>query len=39
MLPTRAYAEAMKADELLLLPVPAAVVEQIAGRPAFERLH
>jgi hypothetical protein len=39
MLPALAYAEAMRATDLLLMPVPKAVIEEIAGRPPHERLH
>ncbi|MGH6925166.1 MAG: hypothetical protein ACRED5_15645 [Propylenella sp.] len=39
MLPALAYAEAMKERDLLLMPVPKAVIEEIAGRPPRERLH
>jgi hypothetical protein len=39
MLPALAYAEAMRDSELMLMPVPRAVIEEIAGRPAHERLH
>jgi hypothetical protein len=39
MLPALACAEAMKANDLLLLPVPKTVIEEIAGRPSHERLH
>lgn len=39
MLPALAYAEAMRERDLLLMPVPRAVIEEIAGRPSHERLH
>jgi hypothetical protein len=39
MLPALAYAEAMRASDLLLMPVPKDVIEEIAGRPPHERLH
>jgi hypothetical protein len=39
MLPALAYAETMRASDLLLMPVSQAVIEEIAGRPAHERLH
>jgi hypothetical protein len=39
MLPALAYAEAMRESDLLLMPVPKTVIEEIAGRPAHERLH
>jgi hypothetical protein len=39
MLPALAYAEAMKESDLLLMPVPKGVIEEIAGRPPHERLH
>jgi hypothetical protein len=39
MLPALAYAEAMKESELMLMPVPKAVIDEIAGRPPHERLH
>lgn len=39
MLPALAYAEAMRESELLLMPVPKAVIEEIAGRPAHAQLH
>lgn len=39
MLPALAYAEAMKENELMLMPVPKRVIEEIAGRPPLERLH
>ena len=39
MLPALAYAEAMKESELVLMPVPKAVIDEIAGRPPQERLH
>ena len=39
MLPALAYAEAMRDSDLLLMPVPRAVIEEIAGRPPHERLH
>jgi hypothetical protein len=39
MLPALAYADVMKESDLLLMPVPKAVVEEIAGRPPQQRLH
>jgi hypothetical protein len=39
MLPALAFAEAMRDSDLMLMPVPRSVVEEIAGRPAHERLH
>jgi hypothetical protein len=39
MLPALAYAEAMRESELMLMPVPKTVIEEIAGRPLHERLH
>lgn len=39
MLPALAYAEAMKEHDLLLMPVPKTVIEEIAGRPPHHRLH
>jgi hypothetical protein len=39
MLPALAFAEAMKESDLMLMPVPRAVIEEIAGRPLAERLH
>jgi hypothetical protein len=39
MLPALAYAEAMRENDLLLMPVPRIVIEEIAGRPPHERLH
>jgi hypothetical protein len=39
MLPVLAYAEAMRDSDLMLKPVPRAVIEEIAGRPPHERLH
>ena len=39
MLPALAYAEAMRDKDLLLMPVPKGVIEEIAGRPAHQRLH
>ena len=39
LLPALAYAEAMRDHDLRLMPVPRHVIEEIAGRPAHERLH
>jgi hypothetical protein len=39
MLPALAYAEAMKDQDLILMPVPMLVIEEIAGRPPHQRLH
>jgi hypothetical protein len=39
MLPALAFAEAMKERDLLLMPVPKVVIEEIAGRPPHQRLH
>jgi hypothetical protein len=39
MLPALAYADAMRDNDLLLMPVPRDVVEDIASRPSHERLH
>jgi hypothetical protein len=39
MLPALAYAEAMKEHDLLLMPVPKTVIEEVAGRPPHQRLH
>ena len=39
MLPALAYAEAMKESDLMLMPVPKNVIDEIAGRPQHERLH
>jgi hypothetical protein len=39
MLPALAYAEALRESELMLMPVPRSVLEEIAGRPIHERLH
>jgi hypothetical protein len=39
MLPALDFAEAMKRSNLMLMPVSRAVIEEIAGRPAAERLH
>ena len=39
MLPALAYAEAMKESDLMLMPVPKNVIDEIAGRPLHERLH
>jgi hypothetical protein len=39
MLPALDYAEAMKDSELMLMPVPKLVIEEIAGRPTHERVH
>ena len=39
MLPVLDYAEAMKDSDLMLMPVPKAVIEEIAGRLSYERLH
>jgi hypothetical protein len=39
MLPALAYAEAMKESDLMLMPVPKTVIDEIAGRPPHERLH
>ena len=39
MLPALAYAEAMSDSDLMLMPVPKTVIEEIAGRPLHERLH
>ena len=39
MLPALAFAEAMRESDLMLMPVPRNVVDEIAGRPAHERVH
>jgi hypothetical protein len=39
MLPALAYADAMTENDLALLPVPKAVIEEIASRPPAARLH
>ena len=39
MLPALAYAEAMRESQMMLMPVPRAVIDEIAGRPLSERLH
>ena len=39
MLPALAYAEAMRDSDLMLMPVPRSVIDEIAGRPSHERLH
>jgi hypothetical protein len=39
MLPALAYAEAMKERDLLLMPVPRLVIEEIASRPPQRMLH
>ena len=39
MLPALDYAEAMKDSELMLMPLPKLVIEEIAGRRTHERLH
>jgi hypothetical protein len=39
MLPALAYAEAMKEHDLLLMPVPRNVIDEVAGRPQHKRLH
>jgi len=39
MLPALAFAEAMRERDLLLMPVPRTVIEEIAGRPPHQRLH
>ena len=39
IVPALDYADAMQEHELRLMPVPSAVVEEIAGRPPHERLH
>lgn len=39
MLPALSYAEAMRERDLMLMPVPAHVVEEIAGRPLHMQLH
>ena len=39
MLPALDYAEAMKDSDLMLMPVPKSVIDEIAGRPLHERLH
>ena len=39
MLPALAYAETLRESELLLMPVPRAVIDAIAGRPPHERLQ
>jgi hypothetical protein len=37
--PALAYAEVMRENRLVLMAVPRAVIEEIAGRPVHERLH
>lgn len=37
--PALAYAQAMRDNDLLLMPVPRHVIDDIAGRPVHERLH
>lgn len=37
--PALAYAEAMREHNLMLMPVPRSVVEEIAGRPPHAKLH
>jgi hypothetical protein len=37
--PALAYAEVMKENQLVLMPVPRAVIDEIAGRPMHELLH
>jgi hypothetical protein len=39
MLPALAYAEAMRDSEMILMPVPRRVIDEIAGRPLHARLH
>lgn len=39
MLPALSYAEALRESDLFLIPVPRGVIDEIAGRPAHERLH
>src|SRR5690606_31830050 len=39
ILPAVAYGQALSERDLRLLPVPCAVIEEIAGRPSNERLH
>jgi len=39
MLPALAYADVMKESDLVLMPVPKSVIEEIAGRPPHQRLH
>ncbi len=39
MLPALAYAEAMRDSEMMLMPVPRCVIDEIAGRPLDARLH
>jgi hypothetical protein len=39
ILPALAYAQALRDQDLVLTPVPEHVIEEIAGRPAHERLH
>ena len=39
ILPALAYAEAMRDSDLMLIPVPRSVIDEIAGRPTHERLH
>ena len=39
MLPALAYADAMRESEMMLMPVPRQVIEDIAGRPPHERVH
>ena len=38
-MPALDYADAMQDNDLRLMPVPKAVIEEIAGRPPHERLH
>jgi len=39
MLPALAYADAMRDSEMMLMPVPRHIIDEIAGRPLTERLH
>jgi hypothetical protein len=39
MHPALAYADAMRESDMMLMPVPRRVIEEIAGRPPHEWLH
>jgi hypothetical protein len=39
ILPALAYADAMRESEMMLMPVPRRVIDEIAGRPPSERVH
>lgn len=39
VVPALAYADAMRASDMMLMPVPRTVIDEIAGRPLNERVH